>query len=108
MLILKHNLAPGYEQKAPGQQEALQGGLTVGKLDAVDGEDGLAVGEDEGVECEDFEHLQSGNQRAPSLLDYVAHCNDLLIVKYLTSRLCQVIYQISVNIAIKILNKEDY
>ena len=75
VLIFKYNLASRYEEKASGQQKTLQSCLTVGKLDAVDGKDGLAVGEDEGVQGEYFEHLQGGHQSAPSLLDDMAHCS---------------------------------
>ena len=40
-------------------------------LDAVEVEHALGVGQDEGVEGQDLEHLQRGHQRAATLLDHV-------------------------------------
>ena len=37
---------------------------------------GLRVGEDEGVEGEDLEHLERGDERAAALLHDVAHALD--------------------------------
>jgi len=60
-------ILPGNEEEAGSKEEALEGGLTVGELDPLQVEDGLAVGEDEGVEGEDLEHLERGDQGAPAL-----------------------------------------
>lgn len=54
-------LGPNDEQETGGNEEALQRGLGVAEFDAVHVEHRLAVGLDEGVQCEDFEHLQCGD-----------------------------------------------
>lgn len=69
-------LGAGDEEKAASQQQPLQCGLEVAELDTLQVEDALTIGQDEGVECQDFEHLQCGHERAAALLDHVADCAD--------------------------------
>ena len=50
--------------------------MTVTELDPLQVEDRLRVGQDEGVEGQDFEHLEGGDQGAPALLDHMGHAAD--------------------------------
>lgn len=69
-------LGAGDEEEAASQQQPLQCGLEVTELDALQVEDTLTVGQDEGIERQNLEHLQCGHQRAAALLDHVADCVD--------------------------------
>lgn len=71
--LLAH-LGAGDEEETASQKQPLQRGLEVAELDALQVQDTLAVGQDEGVERQDLEHLQCGHQCAPALLDHVADC----------------------------------
>ena len=71
--LLAH-LGAGDEEEAASQQQPLQRSLEVAELDALQVQDALAVGQDEGVERQDLEHLQCGHQCASALLDHVANC----------------------------------
>ena len=73
-LRLLTHLGAGDEEEADSQQQPLQRGLEVTELDALQVQDTLAVGQDEGVERQDLEHLQCGHQGASALLDHVANC----------------------------------
>lgn len=73
-LRLLTHLGAGDEEEAASQQQPLQRGLEVTELDALQVQDTLAVGQDEGVERQDLEHLQCGHQGASALLDHVANC----------------------------------
>lgn len=64
------------EEKAASQQQPLQCGLEVTELDTLQVEDALTICQDEGVERQDFEHLQCGHERAAALLDHVTDCAD--------------------------------
>ena len=66
-------LRPGDEEEAARQQQALHGGLAIGELDSIQVQHTLAVGQDQGVERQDFEHLQRRDQSASPLLDDVTH-----------------------------------
>ena len=54
-----------------GGREGGEGHSQVAELDAVEVEHALGVGQDEGIEGQDLEHLQRGHQRAATLLDHV-------------------------------------
>lgn len=73
-LRLLTHLGAGDEEETASQQQPLQRGLEVTELDALQVQDTLAVGQDEGVERQDLEHLQCGHQSASALLDHVANC----------------------------------
>lgn len=64
-------LWPRDEQEATRQQEALQRGLEITELDPLEVEHRLAVGQHQSVQSQDLEHLESGHQRAATLLDDV-------------------------------------
>lgn len=71
--LLAH-LGAGDEEETASQKQPLQRGLEVAELDTLQVQDTLAVGQDEGVEGQDLEHLQCGHQCASALLDHVANC----------------------------------
>lgn len=66
-------LGSRYEQEAGSQQQALQRGLRVAKLDTVQVQYRLPVRQDQSVQGQDLEHLQRRHQRAAALLYYVAY-----------------------------------
>ncbi len=75
-------ILPGNEEEAGSKEEPLEGGLTIRELDPLQVEDGLAVGEDEGVEGEDLEHLERGDQGAPALQESFPLYNVFFIFTY--------------------------
>ena len=46
----------------------------VTELDAIQEEHTLRVGQNESIEGQDFEHLESRDQRAAALLDHMTNC----------------------------------
>lgn len=65
------HLGSSDKEKAKGEKEALQGGLAVAELDAIEVEHRLAVGENERIQRQNLEHLQRRHQRTPALADDV-------------------------------------
>lgn len=45
----------------------------VAEFDSIEKQDALGVGENERVEGQDLEHLESGHQSAATLLDYMTN-----------------------------------
>ena len=66
----------GDEEEAAGQEKPLEGCLSVTELDSLQVENTLAVGQDQGIEGQDLEHLQGGHQSTPTLLDHVVDARD--------------------------------
>lgn len=69
-------LGPGDEEEAASQQQPLQRRLEITELYPFQVKDTLAVGQDEGIQRQDLEHLKGGDQGATALLDHMADCSE--------------------------------
>ena len=65
-------LRSGNEEEASSEKKTLNGRLSVAEFDSIHIENREGVGRDEGVQGEDFEHLQGGDQSAAALFDDMA------------------------------------
>lgn len=65
-------------QETGSNEETLECGLSVTELDTINVQDRLAVGRDQSVQGQDFEHLQCGDQSAASLFDNVIHWEGII------------------------------